>query len=79
MRKIVEESHSKHAAVYTFDDGSVVRVCFRPGTAVDANAYSIAGINAQRFLDTLDPASRWEGKIDGAGNILECPIKLQVS
>lgn len=79
MRTIIQEVHIEYAGVYTFDDGTVVRVCFQPGTPVDANAYWLGGITAQRFLITLDPTSRWEGKIDGAGNALDCPLRLEIS
>jgi hypothetical protein len=76
MREIINEARSAHSVAFTFDDGSVVWVCFQPTTVADGNAYAKARIRAQQFLNTLNPTSRWEGKIDGAGNILESPIKL---
>jgi hypothetical protein len=76
MREIVHETTGTNSVTYKFNDGSVVWVCFKPATAVDANAYTMARMTAQRFLNTLNPAGRWEGKIDGAGNILESPIEL---
>jgi hypothetical protein len=76
VRKIVSEVLGTDSITFMFDDGSVVWVCFQPATAVDANACVIARMTAQHFLNTLNPTGRWEGKIDGAGNILESPIKL---
>jgi hypothetical protein len=74
MRQIVSEAASTHSVAYVFDDGSVVWVCFKPTTEVDANTYAIARMTAYRFLNTLNPTGRWEGKIDGAGKVLESPI-----
>lgn len=76
MREIVSEAPSTDSVAYMFNDGSVVWVCFQPATAVDANTYTMARMTAHRFLNTLNPAGRWEGKIDGAGKILESPIEL---
>jgi hypothetical protein len=79
VREIVSEAPSTDSAAYIFNDGSVVWVCFRPATTADAHSCAIARMAAQRFLNTLNPAGRWEGKIDGSGNILESPIKIDQS
>lgn len=76
MREIVSEAISTDSATYVFNDGSVVWVRFRPATIVDANSCAIARLTANRFLNSLNPVGRWEGKIDGTGNILESPITL---
>jgi hypothetical protein len=76
MREIVSEAIGSDAVTYLFDDGSVVWVCFKATTVVDASSCATARDVALRFLNTLNPASRWEGKIDGEGNVLESPIDL---
>jgi hypothetical protein len=76
MREIVSEAISTDSATYMFNDASVAWVCFQPTTAVDSSTCGTARMTAERFLNTLNPAGRWEGRIDGAGNILESPITL---
>jgi unsaturated pyranuronate lyase len=49
--------------MFRFDDGSVVWVCFRPATVVDANARVMARVTAQQFLNNLKPTGRWEEKM----------------
>ena len=43
---------------------------------VNSNTYEMARRAARNFLNNLKLPARWEGKIDGAGNILESPLKL---
>jgi hypothetical protein len=79
VREILNEAISNAEVAFTFDEGSIVWVCFKPTTIVDANACSIARIAAKQFLNIKNPSGRWEGKIDAAGNILESPIKLDLT
>lgn len=76
MHEIISEVPGTDSVTFMFKGGSVVWVCFQPAPTVDAKSCAIARMTAQRFLDKLDPADRWDGKIDWAGNILESPIKL---
>jgi hypothetical protein len=73
VRTIVSQVLGTDSITFRFDDGSVVWVCFRPATVVDANARVIARATAQQFLNNLKPTGRWEEKIDGAGNIESLP------
>jgi hypothetical protein len=75
VREIINEAVATGSIVFTFDDTSVVWIVFQKETATDANSIAVAKTAAYRFLNTLNPAGRWEGKIDGAGKILESPIK----
>ena len=74
MREIVSEVPNTDSVTYLFDDSSVVWVVFQQGSVV--NTYGMARRAARNFLHNLNPPARWEGKIDGAGNILASPIKL---
>ena len=76
MREIITEAPGTDSVTFTFKGGSVVWVCFQPAPAVDAKSCAIDRMTAQRFLDDLNPAGRWDGKIDWAGNVLESPLKL---
>jgi hypothetical protein len=76
MHEIIREVPGTDSVTFTFKGGSVVWVCFRSTPAVDAKSCAIARMTAQGFLDNLEPADRWDGKIDWAGNVLESPIKL---
>jgi DNA-binding LacI/PurR family transcriptional regulator len=76
VREIVNEVIGTGSIVFTFDDTSVVWVCFKPTTTVDANACEIGRVAAKQFLNIRNPVGRWEGKIDTAGKILESPITL---
>jgi len=76
MREIVSEVPNTDSVTYMFDDSSVVWVVFQQGGVVNSNTYEMARRAARNFLNNLNPPARWEGKIDGAGNILESPIKL---
>lgn len=78
MREIVTEASGTDSIAYLFKDGSVVWVCFGLASVSDGNASAIARELAYRFLNTLNSSSRWEGKIDWAGNVLESPIDLQI-
>jgi hypothetical protein len=75
MREIINQVIATDSVTYMFDDGSVVWICLQPTTAVNEQTLMTARNTAYRFLNNLNPAGRWEGKIDGAGNILESPIK----
>jgi hypothetical protein len=75
VREIINEAVATGSIVFTFDDTSVVWVVFQKDTAMNANSHALAKTTAYRFLKKLNPAGRWEGKIDGAGKILESPIK----
>jgi len=76
MREIVSEVPNTDSVTYMFDDSSVVWVVLQQGGVVNSNTYEMARRAARNFLNNLNPPARWEGKIDGAGNILESPIKL---
>jgi len=76
MHEIIREVPGTDSVTFTFKGGSVVWVCFQPQPPVDAKSCAIARMTAQRFLDSLNLADRWDGKIDWAGNVLESPIKL---
>jgi hypothetical protein len=76
MREIINEVIGTGSIVFTFDDTSVVWVCFQPQTIVDVSACVIARTAAKQFLNILNPLGRWEGKIDSAGKVLESPIEL---
>jgi hypothetical protein len=68
VRTIVSQVLGTDSITFRFDDGSVVWVCFRPATVVDANARIIARMVAQQFLNNLNPTGRWGRNIDRAGN-----------
>jgi hypothetical protein len=76
VREIVNEVIGSGSIVFTFDDTSIVWVCFKSTTTVDANVCEIARIAAKQFLTFRNPAGRWEGKIDTAGKVIESPIEL---
>jgi hypothetical protein len=59
VRTIVSQVLGTDSITFRFDDGSVVWVCFRPATVVDANARVIARMVAQQFLNNLEPTPRW--------------------
>jgi hypothetical protein len=68
VRTIVSQVLGTDSITFRFDDGSVVWVCFRPATVVDANARIIARMVAQQFLNNLKPTGKWGMNMDGAGN-----------
>jgi DNA-binding LacI/PurR family transcriptional regulator len=67
VRELVNEVIGAGSIVF-FDDTSVVWVCVKPTTTVDANACEIARVAAKQFLNIRNPMGRWEGKIDAAVN-----------
>jgi hypothetical protein len=68
VRTIVSQVLDTDSITFRFNDGSVVTVCFRSATALNANACLIAQMVAQQFLNNLKPTGRWEGKIDWTGD-----------
>jgi len=70
------EANNTDSVAYMLDDSSGGWVVFQQGRVVNSKTYEMARTAARNFLNNLNPPARWEGKIDGAGNILESPIKL---
>lgn len=75
MRNIVSQIPSEGSILFAFDDNTVVWVVFQPTTVASKETSELARAIAQRFAESLPPG-RWEGKIDGAGNVLESPVRV---
>jgi hypothetical protein len=90
MREIVSEVPNTDSVTYMFrrwfrrvgrfSAGRVRELTATQGVGgtqvVNSNTYEMARRAARNFLNNLKLPARWEGKIDGAGNILESPLKL---
>jgi hypothetical protein len=74
VREIINAAPGTGSILFTFDDASIVWVVFSKRAVIDADSSALAKATAHRFLNTLNPPGRWEGRIDEAGKILESPI-----
>jgi len=69
MREIKCRKPAPGSILFYFSDNTVVQVVFKTTTPDNSTTYELAEIVAGRFVETLPPG-RWEGVIDGEGNIL---------